>query len=107
MRDVAYKGNALACFSSPCFNRVGAETVEEPALLSDCRPFSSFIHSSSLKSATLFIKDSKVYDTVAQINTIYRYKHYFETSGFKTVQLVTVTKTFKNAVSALRKEETF
>lgn len=95
IRDITNEVDVLTCFNSTRHSYVGAKFVDEIALLSDCRPFFSFIDSSFRKSAALFIKGGEVYGTVAQINKIYRSTHCFETGGFKTVQHDTVKAMFK------------
>lgn len=66
IRDILSEEDELTCLNNPRLNRVGAKTVEKDTLSSDCRPFSSFIHSSFLESTSMLIKGSDVYCAVAQ-----------------------------------------
>lgn len=53
------------------------------------------------------MKYNEVCGTVAQISTIIKCRHYFQSSRFKTAQHGTVTKMFKNAVCDLQEEKKF
>lgn len=50
LRDTANDEDALICFNISWLNRVGAKGMQKVALLSNCRPLSSFTHPSFLNS---------------------------------------------------------
>lgn len=70
-------------------NVVVAITAEQLKALPDFQQYSKFLHTSSLKAATLFMNDALSESKNAPLNTIYRCPHYFESIHFKNVQYTT------------------
>lgn len=56
VRDTGNQEPPEICLRHEWMNRVGAITINEIIELGDCRPFSNFLHTSSLKSSTVFMK---------------------------------------------------
>lgn len=88
-------------------NKIETSFAEKMIKLADWRPFSMFLHSSSLNSATLFMSSKYEKSETAQLNAINLCRHYHETNNSKPTQQSIVSIMYKNAVYAIKEEEIF
>lgn len=76
IKKIAYLEALELHLTVKIFN-LGAKTAEQFKSLADCRPYSTFLHISSLKTATLLMNASLREREAAQMTTIYRCRHNF------------------------------
>lgn len=55
IREIAYEESLKLCLIQEMFNNVESNTAEQLKKLSGCRQYYRFLHTSSLKVATLFM----------------------------------------------------
>ncbi len=82
-------------------------SVEQIVSHQDCRLFRSFVSFGALWSAKAFMTASIEGKEDAQVNCIYRLKHWSESNDFRRVQGKVVGEQFGLAVLALKEEDKF
>lgn len=73
----------------------------------DCRLFKHFLCLSTLRGASNFINALKEGDEEAQVNTIYRARHWCEANDYKPVKSTVLSDQFRKAKFALSEEAKF
>lgn len=64
-----------------------AKAIERIDKMVNCRTFCKFIHFSSTKNATNFVKAASGEREEPQLNTVYQYKYLFEYNEFRLISL--------------------
>ena len=88
-------------------NRSNMKSVDEVYLHKDSRLFRSFVCFGSLKGTKSFMNAVMDDNENAQVNTIFRLRHWSELNGFKPVQSSTVSDQFCLSILSLKEEEKF
>lgn len=84
---------------------MNATTADQVFVLADCRLNYDFLHTSSLKSATVLMREDPVNGDRAQLNTGHRRKSCINANKFMPLQHTETTASYRNASYALQEEE--
>ncbi len=82
-------------------------TVDDIISHHDCRLFRSFVRFGALRGAKAFMNAVLDGLEVAQVNCIYRLRHWSESNDFKSAQSKTVVEQFNFSILSLKEEEKF
>ena len=94
-------------FHSPSLNKENHQSKKDVLDNHDCRLFKSFVSFGSLRASKSFMSATSNGLEVAQVNTIYRLKHWSERHKYRAVQANVVTEQFSLAVSAIKEVDRF
>jgi len=92
---------------TPSMNKSDLRSVDQIISNSDCRLFRSFICFGALRGAKQFMNAVLDGHEEAQINCIYRLKHWCETNDFKPVQSTVVAEQFHFSILSIQEEKKF
>lgn len=86
LSKIASMDSTASCLQPERLNTVGAKYVENVVQLIDCRPYKRFPDSSSLKSATKFMRAKCENGIKMKVNLIYRCRDYHKNQDLKVAQ---------------------
>lgn len=88
-------------------NDRNAKTVKSVMSTYDCRLFKRFLCTSTLRGARLFMNAAREGDHDAQINSIYRCRHWSEVNNFRSVKPSVLNEQFQLAKLAIEEQRKF
>ncbi len=91
----------------PSLNSEGLRTLDEIISQKDCRLFRRFICFGTLRASKSFMSAVADGQEEAQVNCIYRLRHWSECQGFKSVPNKVVVEQFNFSILALNEERKF
>ena len=88
-------------------NRSDMKTVEDVYCQKDSRLFKSFVSFGSLRGSKAFMNAVLDDQVEAQVNTIFRLRHWSEMNRFKSAQHTVITEQFNMSILSLKEEQKF